>query len=253
MRGRVGDMVMAEDALSVARSAVTTSFSSSSSSSSSSPPEIYGPYSTFPVALAPIMKRCFSIRNGSIFDRDGWLAQALAHAPAVVAPLSTVDLCIPSTDIIPQLFPAAFTSSLVSLSRYPSLVSDEKASLSAVSTILLRDPSISKNIAPCRVNITREWVCLEHSELAIVRHIDIQSQTVILTLPCLGNNNDCSAVTSVKEPNIRPDRLAVIRAAFPLPIQLAYSPTFLTHAYITGDLVGEGSNVMKARKNMKRK
>jgi len=261
MRDRVVDMIRMEEE--------TSSFAKSTSLPlSSSPPvsqHIYGPYSTFPIAVAPAFKRCFSIRNGSIFDRDGWLAQALLHhAPAIVAPASTIDLCIPTTDIVPPLFPAAFSASLVSLSKYPRLV-DEVAQvpIPAVSSFLLRDPSLPPHTSPCRINISKEWVCLEHTELAIFRSIDIQAQTMVLTLPCVDkHDSECMSSSGSHGEEVeveesksssRPDRMAVIRAAFPLPVQLLYSPTFLSHAYISGDVVGEGSNVMKARKNMKRK
>lgn len=245
MQSHINEMIKAED--SIANSAVPIVPPSSSEY------QVYGPSSTFPVTIPSNSKRCFSIRNGSIFDRDGWLTQALMHAPAVAAPLSSVDLCIPSTDVAPHLFPAAFAASFVSVSRYPSLRNETSTPepASEVVSISLRLPD-SIHTESCTVNVSTHWACLEHTELGIVRHVNTQLQSVILTLPCPTNGTN-GTESSEKETRLRPDRMALVRASFPLPVQLMYNPTSNSNAFISGDLVGEGSNVMKARKNMKRK
>ena len=226
-------------------------------------------------ASASSRKGLFSIHNAVISDPCGWIAQAMMLLPYAEFPFDSVALSIAGDSqhtLPPSLYLAAFNASFACLTR-------QSVSSTATSSSNQGDNSNNGTSATGkRVRLSPHSaldsgsddsfdICISSSEhvlapiavFGLVRGIDIARRRMFFTLPSLASGSLSAAEGTSVSPSQNPSssvdlcEYTLVKAVYAPPVVMLYSPAFPYCGYLTGEMVGEGCNAIKVRKNIKRR
>jgi hypothetical protein len=112
-------------------------------------------------------------------------------------------------------------------------------------------------LGPCEGTVGRETGTLA---------FDVKSDKDVALQPCIGLGIVRSFFQDEMrvevhapcflQPKLMPPaggKMCLLKGAIPLPVQLMCAPWAPVHPYCSGEMVGEGGNVMKSRTNLKRR
>ena len=212
----------------------------------------------------------FSIHNAVISDPCGWISQAMMLLPYAEMPFDSVALNIAGDNqhtLPPSLYLAAFNASFACLTcRSLSSNSNQGSNNGTPSTekrVRLSPHSTSSDGSDDSFDIcisSSEHVLAPIAVLGLVRGIDIARRRVLFTLPSLASSSSTATegTTAASPPQDQPSSAdycvyTLVKAVYAPPAVVLYSPAFPYCGYLTGEMVGEGCNAIKVRKNIKRR
>lgn len=194
------------------------------------------------------------ISNGALVDTAGMVAFAFLSIQPYRVPLGAVAFRMLDHPVVPRLVLAAFNATLIAIARHvppprkssaanKSEDSDEVDCTPPIEQSCSRIVQIQEPLEGTTFDLDCEGSIeyLETIGLAVVRGVDPCAALIYISTPC-----DLSAV--------KPDeKLYLLRGGMQLPVSFYYSPAMPLNPYLTGELIGDGSNAMKSRTNIKRR
>jgi hypothetical protein len=169
-----------------------------------------------------------SIKNGSVCDPDGVIATAVLAKTTMRASFNNTALTLCTSEIHPRMLLAAFNVSIAGMVSLPADFHTESVNLKLNHKRFSVRHTAAAPLLPC-------------VGVAIVRAVDIENKSLLLIPTTFNRSSDDD------------NDILLVRSNTQLPMVLQYTPGQPCYPYITGEIEGEGSAVMKARTNLKRK
>ena len=219
-------------------------------------------------------KGLFSIHNAVISDPCGWIAQAMMLLPYAETPFDSVALSIGGDSqhtLPPSLYLSAFNASFACLTcQSSSPISsslNQGDSSGNVISVTGKRVRLSPHSASDSGRDDSFDICISSSEhvlapiavFGLVRGIDTARRRMLFTLPSLASSSSTDTEGTSVSPSQNPPssteycEYTLVKAIYAPPVVMLYSPAFPYCGYLTGEMVGEGCNAIKVRKNIKRR
>lgn len=190
------------------------------------------------------------IRNGTVVDRSGVIANALMASQAYRVPFDIVSLRMTTAGVPPRLILAAFNASIVGITEGKGKGGGGNGidgGNGGNGHVLLEHGSTVFSL-DCDGVFDPTARCFG---LGIVRAVEVATKSLLIITPSPPSQASSSSDTPLR---IRDSKTAcLVLGDLGLPQLFVYGLNLPCYPYMSGECAGEGSLVMKARTNVKRR